>query len=143
MITADQIKPKVRGQADFFRWNLYRFILHNPRHTSVYRTPDHGMIIGLDYGDVWFSGKRLTSVTVGDLHTTAYIIRPGWKDITAKFWPNYLAHGVCVIHGDLVHKWQEDGGVRTCEYCGKVQHQRTRTVKQVEWFDVPTKGNDQ
>lgn len=142
MITADQIKPKVRGESDFLSWHLYRFLRKNPRYNRIYRAPDGVVYIGCERDGDWVYGARLIGVTCGDLKTWAYspgqFRTPEWQDITDEFWTDYLTRGVCAIHNDLAHNWNEAGDTRTCEYCGKVERKITRTVQRVEvdWVAV-------
>lgn len=141
------IKPKVRGQSDFFSWQLYRWAKKRPHALKIWastwnnRSGINGnpeLYIGSDRDhDGWIHGKCLTILCThgASLDSWAYGPTANWVDVTESFWSNYMQKGVCAIHGDYAHNWIEEGKTRTCEYCGKAQKQVTKLVEKSEWIN--------
>lgn len=151
--TADQIKPKVRGQSDFFSWQLYRYMkkYRNPSEHRIWAAtwsncygvqPDKpSLYIGSDRDGDWIHARQLRNLCLvgqkieryayGAPHDTG-----NWVDVTDAFWGDYLKIGVCAIHGDFAHKWHEEGGLRTCDHCGKKERKQIVMVEKEVWRAV-------
>jgi len=151
-INKDDIKPKTKGQSDFFSWQLFRWIRKNPTAFRIYAgtwnsingaDADHPVLyIGYKREDEnWISARNLRnlccvnqdlqSFSYGPAHDTA-----NWVDVTYAFWVDYMKKGVCAIHGDNAHKWLGGGNRRMCEHCGQAQESTTRMVPATEWENV-------
>jgi len=150
-IDSKGIKPKVRGESDFFSWQLYRWAKAKPYLCSVFSGTWNSisgvdrdksvLYIGLMDDDGCFHGKPLRGLSVyrGSLQSLAYgpaHDTANWKDVTEEFWADYLKRGVCAIHGDLAHEWEYtvDGKARSCLWCNKQEHKKT-VYKPVEIWE--------
>lgn len=147
MINPEDIKPKENGKADFFSWQLYKWVKKYPDRTKVYKKSDAIPYAQLFIGAIdeddhsWFYGRilrylcrygdRLDSFAYGPAHGV-----PEWRDVTEKFWSDYMKIGVCAIHGDFAHKWVVEGDKRVCQYCGKVEIKRIKMVPKEVWEDA-------
>lgn len=144
------IKPKVRGQSDFFSWQLYRWAKKKPYALKIWLgtwndctgidEENPVLYIGSERDGAWIHGKQLKHLcTYGaSLDGWAYGASCGtknWVDVTEAFWIDYMQKGVCAIHGDYAHNWIEEGKTRTCGYCGKTQKQVTKLVEKIEWIN--------
>lgn len=152
-LTADQIKPKVRGKSDFFSWQLYRYMkkYSNPSEHRIWAATwsscygvqpnkpslyigserDGGWIHARQLRNLCSVGQKIERYAYGAPHDTA-----NWVDVTDAFWGDYLKIGVCAIHGDFAHKWQEEDELRTCDYCGKKERKRIVMVEKEVWQAV-------
>ncbi|HBA34872.1 MAG TPA: hypothetical protein DCZ12_12130 [Gammaproteobacteria bacterium] len=148
--TADQIKPKVRGKADFFSWQLYRYMkkYSNPVHHRIWQgvwntvngyEPDRTVLyIGdpMDCGFIHCCNLKQLCTINGKIERFAYSHGhhvSKWVDITDEWWPEYLQKGVCAIHGDWAHNWIENGDHRSCEYCGKQERKTVEMIPKETW----------
>ena len=151
-IDPTSIKPAVRGKADFWSWQLYRWVRHNPQFTQVW-SGTWNFATGIDrnkpvlyighmddqWGDgQWLHGTALRSLClVGQpLRSAAYgpaFDTVNWTDMTAEWWDEYRRIGVCAIHGDNAHNWSAEGKTRVCSYCGKRERQTIQMVERSKW----------
>lgn len=134
------IKPKLKGKSDKFSWNLYSWVKRNPKHCRIFKGTWNNMAGFDDLGQEWlyigfkeedgeFIGRQLRNVCLKGSTFKMNCFLPGknfhdvdnWTDITDEFWERYQRIGVCAVHGEKAHNWQEDGDKRTCSYCGKVE----------------------
>ena len=148
-IDAEEYKPKVRGRADFFSWQLYKWLKKKPYYCRVYKgawnvisghDPDNPWLyIGL-INDGYFSGNLLRRICRHGqrLESWAYCSKTHrvdeWEDVTEWFFSEYEKKGVCAIHGDFAHKWQPlNSNQRICEYCKKVETSSVTFGPKVRW----------
>lgn len=130
------IKPKKGGVADFFSWQLYRWVKHRPDACEVWSF-DGLLFIGWTefYGNLlYLYGRRLTELCLAGkrLHSYSFCLPSDAQNVTELFWEQYFKIGVCAIHGDSAHKWASAGpNDRKCENCGKVETKHIR-IKEVE-----------
>jgi hypothetical protein len=149
----EQIKPKKNGVSDFFSWQLYKYMkkYKNPSEFRVWlatwddfygvRPSTPRMYIGGERDGRWIHARKLRSLCItrqkieryayGSQHDTE-----NWIDVTEAFWSDYLKKGVCAIHGDNSHKWNIEGDLRTCEYCGKQERKKIIMKPTVTWGAV-------
>ena len=136
-----EIRPQ--GENSKYSKNLYRW-LHSKDTRNlvrVYRATKGRFIgslwIGLTEEDgSWLNGTRLISAFHSKKKTWAIHSKEwGLRDITKKFWRDYLAYGACSVHG-WHHHWIPKGKTkRYCKHCGKVEVQRTVITKEKVWKD--------
>jgi hypothetical protein len=147
MINANDIKPKENVAADLFSWQLYKWVKKYPGRTKVYEKADAipyaQLFIGaIDEDDPgWFYGIMLRSLCRYGERLEIYEYGPArgvpeWRDVTEKFWSDYMKIGVCAIQCDFVHKWVVDGDKRVCQCCGKVEIKRIKMVTKEVWEDA-------
>lgn len=139
MIGKEAIKPKVKGESDFFSWQLFRWIRSRTELYRVWRDEQQELVIGgIYYGDDSISGRRLRTLYFHDKNLSVYSFCmhdcSKWEEITEQFWKDYMEKGVCAIHGDNAHKWGDtdisgEFPERTCLYCKKVEVQKTKMVE--------------
>jgi hypothetical protein len=131
--------------------NLHRFMSARSRRVTsgyahVYRDREGTLWLGyLDDG--FMNGTRLMSVLCegGRAQTMAY---GGLGPLTLvhDFWTRYLAIGRCAIDpdhrigfiGDQT-RWQTDGDVRSCLWCGQATQKLDRWVERVQrerWCNI-------
>lgn len=147
---ASDIKPKVKGQSDFFSWQLYRYMRKytDPKDQRVFAGTWNSidgvnplrpvLYIGQLSKDLWFSGRQLRNLCRHGGSIVRYAYHAGhdtknWVDVTDAFWSDYMKIGVCAIHGDLAHDWDVSGDERTCRYCGKREIKRIKMVEKEIW----------
>lgn len=152
-IKACDIKPSVKGQSDFFSWQLFRWIRKNPTAFRIYVgtwnsvdgiNPDHPVFyIGYEREDnSWISARNLRNLCCVNQDLQSYSYGPShdtanWIDVTEAFWTDYMKKGVCAIHGDNAHEWDEkDDGLRYCIYCCETQILKTKMVEVSEWVKL-------
>jgi len=150
-IHPETIKPAARGEADFFSWKLYLWVKKKPHATQIWRgtwnhvsgfDPNRPILyIGRMDGH-WMHGKALRALCRKGQSISALVYGPGhdtpnWVDITDEWWSEYRRIGVCAIHGDLAHKWDESERRRVCRYCGKHETKVTKLVERTQWVEVP------
>jgi len=148
------IKP-VSGSGKFST-NLYRWIRKNEHYDRVLLKPESDVvdfpnekncdsIIYLGFTDKeWLHGRHLSSI-ISDCKAQTYAF-PGLgrkvKDITEKFWAEYLRIGICAIdpehwlYGDYKKDRYEvfdDGQSRRCKYCGRVEVKRIKVIEKEVW----------
>lgn len=150
-INKDDIKPKVKGQSDFFSWQLFRWIRKNPTAFRIYKgtwnsidglnadntalyigyeRENGGWIIARNLRNLCCVNQDLQSYSYGGCHDTA-----NWIDVTQEFWSDYMKKGVCAIHGDNAHDWTNCESRRVCNHCGKVQESTIIMVPKIVWQD--------
>ena len=150
-IIANNIKPKVKGQSDFFSWQLFRWIRKNPTAFRIYAgtwnsvdgvNPDKPVLyIGHEREDVkWISARKLRNLCCVNQDLKSYSYGPchdiaNWVDVTEVFWAEYMVKGVCAIHGNNSHKWLGDPSRRVCQHCGKAQESETIMIPTTVWSD--------
>jgi hypothetical protein len=150
-LNPEDFRPKVKGESDFFSWQLYRWLKKHKHYTRIYKGTWNS-ITGHDLSrDVFYIGRKddkdsswchcrelrnLCTYRSG-LEMFAYGGCHGvkdWEDVTEWFWDEYRRIGVCAIHGDYAHKWNYLYPTkRKCEYCGKIETSHTKTIKQEVW----------
>lgn len=151
-ITANEFKPAVKGQSDFYSWQLFRWLRKNKHYYRIYRgtwngcdgyNPDKPVLyIGHRDGD-WLHGNELRRIcTAGhDLKAWAFGFQEmrvaEWEDITDEFYSLYRKIGICAIHKNW-HDFEVSGDERTCKRCGKVEIKQTRMVPKTEWVSQNT-----
>ena len=151
MIHHTKVKPKVRGRSDFFSWQLFRWLKKYPTRTTIWSATwnvcngidpkNQSLFIGDQRDGSWIharqlrnlctSGSKLEAHAYGSSHDTQ-----NWTDISKAFWEDYLRVGVCAIHGDYAHKFDVEGGTRTCEYCDKSERLTQKTIVTDVWVPV-------
>lgn len=151
-IEPNTIRPKQNGKADFFSWQLYRYVKKNPHACQIWKGTWNN-VTGIDRenpvlyigymdesqsGSKWLHGSMLRSVCRARGDRTGYAYGPefdthNWEEITDQWWQEYMRIGVCAIHGDNAHNWNEQGKTRTCEYCGKVEKKAVYMVPKTVW----------
>ena len=151
IIKAEDFKPKVRGESDFYSWQLYRWLKKYPDYSEVWsgtwnsatgHDPERPVLyIGKMFDDGWFHGKNLRSTCVYKAKIQAWAFSNGhhveeWTDCTEAFWTDYRLKGVCAIHGDNAHEWDTDGKERQCKFCGKREIQKAVMVQKLVWEQV-------
>lgn len=130
--TAKSVKPKQRGRADFFSWQLYRFlkkyedrkiVIWSATWNSVHGVSEkRSLYIGFERsGETgeWIAARQLRNLCLAGQKLDVFAYSSchdtnNWLDVTEWFWGEYLKKGVCAIHGDNAHNFI--GG--RCEYCG-------------------------
>lgn len=150
MVIASAIKPDQTGRSGFFSWQLYRYVKRH-RSDSEQRvwagtwSPIFGidrnspvLYIGCERDGEWIHAVRLRDLCRQGSPITRWAYGPGhdtprWVDVTDKFWSEYMEKGVCAIHGDAAHKWQQGDNKRRCEYCGKREVLESKMVEQFHW----------
>lgn len=153
--TAEQIKPKVRGESDFFSWQLYRYMkkYNNPSEQRIWAAtwntcygiqPDNqSLYMGSERDGDWIHARLLKNLCLRGqtLDRRAYGLphdTENWVDVTDTFWSDYLRIGVCAIHGDYAHEWSyHHGDMRTCDYCNKTE-QKNIVLQPVVFWLPPT-----
>ena len=153
-VDSKSIKPQQHGKADFYSWQLYCWVLKNPQRCQIWKDTSNEndepvLYIGemeiLQNEERWFHGLMLrqlcntgfklrsgiTGFAFGPIHNTAH-----WINVTYEWWVEYMHKGVCAIHGDDAHKWQEFDGIRICQYCKKVERVRIVFQPTVVWEKV-------
>ena len=152
-IKANDIKPNVKGQSDFFSWQLFRWIRKNPTAFRVYAgtwnsidgiEPERPVFyIGYEREDShWISARNLRNLCCANQDLKSYSYGPchdtaNWVDVTEAFWSDYMKKGVCAIHGDNAHSWDEkDDGLRCCIHCCETQILKTKMVEVSEWVKL-------
>ena len=155
MIDARTIKPRQRGKADFFSWQLYRWIKARPYSFQIWRgtwnsatgiDPDRPVLyIGHmeenTPGEYWFHGRMLKNLCLHGQKIESYAYGPShdtahWEDVTEDWWNEYMRIGVCAIHGDSAHAWEEQADTRTCKHCGKKERRTVELVRRTTWTDA-------
>lgn len=136
MINPKSIRPATTGQADFYSWQLFRWVRKHPDRTEVWESEGQLYIGWSDkLGDTQqLYGRRLNELcTAGKkLNSYGFCLPNGAKNVTKEFWAKYLEIGVCAIHGEFSHKWVLVGdSERKCEYCNKKETKHIR-IKEVE-----------
>lgn len=152
---ASTIKPARRGKADFFSWQLYRWVKAKPHAVQIWRGTWNsatgvdrqrpvlyiGHMDADESGGRWFHGRLLRNLCLHGQKLDGYAYGPGhdtahWEEITAEWWMEYMRIGVCAIHGDYAHDWAENGDARTCRHCGKRERRTVETVERAVWADA-------
>lgn len=148
MINAMQIKPVQRGKSDFFSWQLYRFLKKHPESIQIWEgtwnwatgiDPENTTLyIGLDREGGWIHARHLRNLCTYGADLSRYAYGPGhdtenWKNVTERFWDDYLRIGVCAIHEDYAHNWIEKGDFRHCTYCLRREVKKTRQAAEEYW----------
>ncbi|WP_018234378.1 hypothetical protein [Thioalkalivibrio thiocyanodenitrificans] len=154
-IEAAAIRPAVRGKADFHSWQLYRWVKERPYGVQIWRGTWNAatgidrerpvLYIGhmdiTDSAERWFHGRMLRNLCLLAGNLDGYAYGPAfdtahWEEITREWWEQYMRIGVCAIHGDRAHHWEERGDTRSCSYCGKQEQRVIETIGRAVW--VPT-----
>lgn len=154
-VDAGTIKPATREKADFFSWQLYRWVKAKPYSVQIWRGTWNSatgidrqrpvLYIGhMDYtesGNRWFHGRLLRNLCLHGQRLEGYAYGPGhdtahWEEITEQWWAEYMRIGVCAIHGDYAHDWDEEGDSRTCRNCGKRERRTVELVRRTAWVDA-------
>jgi hypothetical protein len=150
MINHQQIKPAANGRSDFFSWQLYRWVKKHPGRLKIWAGTWNSctgidrekpvLYIGDDRDGDWIHARQLRNLCTHGANLQAWAYGPphdtkNWVDATEAFWGDYLKKGVCAIHGDFAHDWDDQGQRRACNYCGAVETKetRTRTVTTEVW----------
>ena len=147
-IEPKQIRPAVKGKADFFSWQLYRWVRKHPDRTRIFvgwnqidgsvgeSYPNDFLYIG-SRDDQWVVGARLRTIclTGEKLQSWAYPESQDWKDVTDQFWKDYFRIGVCAIWGDYSwHNWQYiNDSKRECQYCKRLESKEIEMVPTERW----------
>lgn len=137
-ITPQNIKPKKRGVADFWSWQLYQWVLKNPLATFIHKDSEGVLYIGTGIdSEGWLHGAELRQICGHGQKLQTWAYRPGsvkgLENITEEFWAEYNLSGICAIHGDFAHKWKTLNDYRSCDYCGKEETRITKMVEKTEW----------
>lgn len=154
-VDASTIKPAKSGKADFFSWQLYRWVKAKPHALQIWRGTwntatgvDHdtpalyiGYMDETESGERWLHGRMLRNLCLHGQKLDGYAYGPGhdtahWEEITEQWWEQYMQIGVCAIHGDYAHDWDENGDARTCRHCGKRERRTTKLVERTVWVDA-------
>lgn len=152
-IIANDIKPRVRGQSEFFSWQLYRYVKKYPNasqqkvwsatwNSTLGLDGKSTMYIGDERHGPWIharqlrnlclAGQKIERYAYGSCHDTA-----NWKDITEEFWREYMRIGVCAIHGDNAHRFIETGkDAKTCQNCGAIYVRKSKRITKHYWDKV-------
>lgn len=145
-INPETIRPKVKGKADFFSWNLYKYVKQHPLDKvwmgtwnsidGIQSEPNTLYIGYMEDGRCWFHGNMLRRVCC--FPKERWAMNRGhdlvnWKECTDDFMADYLRRGVCAIHNGMAHKWTESGGKRTCEYCGLTEKAMVKILTKQIW----------
>lgn len=151
VIDPKTIKPKVRGKADFYSWQLYRWAKKYPGRLQIFKgtwnssTGLNGgnptLYIGLmdEDGSGWFHGAQLRHICCVGRKIESWAYGPNfdtanWEDATEWFWDEYMRIGVCAIHGDLWHDWSICCDTRTCTRCGATEHKQVVEFTRDVWI---------
>lgn len=149
-LQAKDFKPDGSG---FFSENLYKWLKKNPSYNKVYRSPWNGvngydpesptLMIGLkvDCEKGWFHGNQLRRVCSGSrMDTQAFAYGYAemrvneWEDITEQFIAEYKRIGVCAIHGDWGHRFEDiSKTAKKCLNCGVVYKRKSKRVTKHYW----------
>jgi len=156
VVDPNSIRPRVRGESDFFSWQLYRWVKQFPYLVEIWEgtwNPWNGIdrtrpwlyigLMDISGGECWFSGRDLRNLCSrgANLESFAYG-KPhdvsNWKNITEQWWQEYARKGVCAIHGDYAHEWVQSGDERKCRWCGReeIREVTTELVEVVTWVPV-------
>ena len=148
MITHQEIKPAAKGKSDFFSWQLYRWAKDKPHAMRIWAgtwSNVNGvdrerpiLYIGWERDGYWIHARQLRNLCAYGANLDCYAYGPGhdtknWVDVTDAFWADYFKKGVCAIHGDYAHDWNESGDLRTCNHCGAKEKKESRLITREIW----------
>lgn len=116
---------------------------------NIFRDHDGVRWIGWIDDTEWFIGTRLMRVLCDGSRATpfAYGKLAQSLKLEPNFWPRYSAIGRCAI--DEAHRmsfigdetrWQTDGEVRRCQWCGNCEQRLerwTETIERTRWSATP------
>lgn len=139
-------QPKVKGQSDFYSWNLFRWLRYQHAKKThptirVYKSPRiySPYVIGYRNHDGDIIGIRLKELCSSESNRQFPNVfcygNQDWQDVTDWFWGEYERIGVCAIHGDWAHDWEylKDRSARMCKHCGKIEKKKIKMVERVSW----------
>jgi len=100
-----------------------------------------GFMDETENGERWLHGRMLRNLCLHGQKLDGYAYGPGydtkhWEEITGQWWDEYMRIGICAIHGDYAHDWDENEDSRTCRHCEKRERRTVVTVKRTVWVDV-------
>jgi hypothetical protein len=151
MIDSNTIKPKSRGKSDFFSWQLYRWVKKFPNRITIWSATwncgtgvDHkkrSLYIGDQRDGEWIYARQLRNLCLIGQKLEAYAYyaahdTANWEDVTDWFWAEYMRIGVCAIHDDYSHNFDERDDERVCRHCGKKEIRITEMVERRKWVDA-------
>lgn len=131
-------------EGDRYSPNLRKWMLKNSRvhPNDLFRDRDGTLWIGWIDDGMWFIGSRLWQVLCNGARAQVGCWTFPVSDLTPVdgFWTEYARIGRCAI--DTAHdhhfqgeRWDENGEVRTCRWCGHKQFRKrwTETVERERW----------
>lgn len=139
MLDIARIEPAIhpRYSANLYKWLTKPGAGHRVWTSRVYVDQDKSFWIG-HVDDGWFSGCRMMAVLCmgAKEDTGAYRYSSKFVEIP-DFWTKYMAIGRCAIDAehdqfftDDETRWQTNGDVRNCQWCGSM------TQKLRRWEEV-------
>lgn len=149
-LTAKEFDPK---DGNFYSKGLFQWLRKNKRYNKIYMATwnsfnghyphNQVMMIGRICDDGWFIGNRLKSVCRARGDRTAFAFGSKefhiheWVDVTDDFIDKYKVKGLCHIHGDYAHDFEDlSDDAKRCKRCGDVfKAERTEVVSiKTEWI---------
>lgn len=137
---------------NLYRWLTKRDKEHRTWTSRVFADADGYLWIGM-IDNNFLCGCRLMQVLCSgrQIDSMAYSLNQiGPLTEVVDFWPRYLADGRCAIdqkHREVFRndgsRWQVDGDVRKCQWCGKVEQKKetyTVTHEYERWVDTEEAG---
>lgn len=140
----ETINPKLNPA---YSQDLYAFLgksCFRSKSVSFYRVRGKPWV-GAEDSTGRFIGGRVADVVIwgAGVHTASWPMRLG-EDRDDALWAEYLRIGVCALFpehrdGDYPERWSYNGGVRTCQWCGRVEYLRRweEVVKREAWVFTP------
>ncbi len=142
-----QYHPKIKGESDFYSWNLFRWLRKQSkepeyfRKTNIFKSDSGTLFIGTRYNS-WnnaVTGTRLGQLCSSGSDRAFPLVgvwggSQEWEDVTDWFWAEYERIGVCAIHEGVAHKFiYQNDNKRVCEYCSEVEKRKVEMVERVTW----------
>ena len=136
-------------QSDKYSPNLRKWVLSRKQRAyriAVYRNADGQLYIGQRFADDnWFHGSQLNRVLCVGSRAESWAFAPEQLTLALipDFWDRYERIGRCAIDeehdryfvGDET-RWQVEGDVRSCRWCGNYKQtlrRWTETVERERW----------
>lgn len=144
-----EFQPKVKGESDFFSWQLFKWLNKHPHYTRIYKT-NWCTLLGakVDYPVLYIGLRQDGCMSGAHLRHICHVGAPlqawahchgemdvdSWEDVTDEFYDNYRSIGVCAIHGDNWHDWVTDGEKRSCSRCKVSETKVVKMVPKESWI---------
>lgn len=151
-INPSEFKPAVKGKADKFSWQLYRWAKKHPARLKIWAGTWNSctgidrekpvLYIGDDRDGNWIHARQLRNLCTHGANLQAWAYSSphdtkNWVDVTESFWREYLRKGVCAIHDDRGHDFTKiNRNSRKCRHCGEHQTRTVVTKKTIKRLDI-------
>lgn len=108
-------------------------------HYRVYKDSNDDLYLGFIDDTNCFCGAKLLRIACGNKQTFAFGLSSP-VDVTEWFLKEYSEKGMCA-YTDMRHTWNQDdhedklddGSIRTCQHCGKVETLHSKMVRKTWW----------